>query len=92
MTKVLITGGAGFIGSNYVHHALKSHLDWEIWNLDKLTYAGNLANLKSTRRLAQGARSSDRSTIQTPEWVGDPQGHSGDTRNKDRARGQSVHD
>lgn len=46
MTKVLITGGAGFIGSNYVHHALKSHLDWEIWNLDKLTYAGNLANLK----------------------------------------------
>lgn len=46
MTKVLITGGAGFIGSNYIHHALKSHPDWEIWNFDKLTYAGNLANLK----------------------------------------------
>jgi len=45
MTKVLITGGAGFIGSNYIHHALRVHPDWEIWNLDKLTYAGNLANL-----------------------------------------------
>lgn len=44
--KVLITGGAGFIGSNYIHHALRTHPDWEIWNLDKLTYAGNLANLK----------------------------------------------
>lgn len=44
--RVLITGGAGFIGSNYIRHALISHPDWEIWNLDKLTYAGNLANLK----------------------------------------------
>lgn len=44
--KVLVTGGAGFIGSNYIHHALKAHPDWEIWNFDKLTYAGNLANLK----------------------------------------------
>lgn len=44
--KVLITGGAGFIGSNYIHHALSKHPDWEIWNLDKLTYAGNLANLQ----------------------------------------------
>lgn len=45
MQKVLVTGGAGFIGSNYIHHALKTHPDWEIWNFDKLTYAGNLANL-----------------------------------------------
>lgn len=44
--KVLITGGAGFIGSNYIHHALKNHPDWEIWNFDKLTYAGNLASLR----------------------------------------------
>jgi dTDP-glucose 4,6-dehydratase len=43
--KVLITGGAGFIGSNFVHHVLGNHTDWEILNLDKLTYAGNLANL-----------------------------------------------
>jgi len=44
--KLLVTGGAGFIGSNFVHYALKEHPDWEITNLDKLTYAGNLENLK----------------------------------------------
>jgi dTDP-glucose 4,6-dehydratase len=44
--KLLVTGGAGFIGSNFIHYALKEHPDWEITNLDKLTYAGNLENLK----------------------------------------------
>lgn len=44
--KVLITGGAGFVGSNFIHYALKKHPDWEIINLDKLTYAGNLENLR----------------------------------------------
>jgi dTDP-glucose 4,6-dehydratase len=44
--KVLVTGGAGFIGSNYVHYALNHHPTWEIVVLDKLTYAGNLDNLK----------------------------------------------
>ncbi|PZO41464.1 MAG: dTDP-glucose 4,6-dehydratase [Pseudanabaena frigida] len=44
--KVLVTGGAGFIGSNYVHYALANHPTWEIVVLDKLTYAGNLDNLK----------------------------------------------
>lgn len=43
--RLLITGGAGFIGSNFVHYALSKHDDWQIVNLDKLTYAGNLANL-----------------------------------------------
>lgn len=43
--KVMVTGGAGFIGSNYVHYALSQHPDWQIVVLDKLTYAGNLANL-----------------------------------------------
>jgi dTDP-glucose 4,6-dehydratase len=46
VTKVLITGGAGFIGSNFIRFALGSHSDWDITNLDKLTYAGNLENLK----------------------------------------------
>lgn len=46
MKQVLVTGGAGFIGSNYIRHALQAHPDWEIWNFDKLTYAGNLANVK----------------------------------------------
>ena len=44
--KLLVTGGAGFIGSNFIRHILKEHPDWEITNLDKLTYAGNLENLK----------------------------------------------
>ncbi|MDN3723093.1 dTDP-glucose 4,6-dehydratase [Aequorivita sp. SDUM287046] len=44
--KVLITGGAGFIGSNYVEYALKNSDD-EIFVLDKLTYAGNLKNLET---------------------------------------------
>ena len=44
--KVLVTGGAGFIGSNFIRYALKEHADWQIINLDKLTYAGNLENLR----------------------------------------------
>jgi dTDP-glucose 4,6-dehydratase len=46
MTKVLVTGGGGFIGSNFIRYALNEHSDWEITNLDKLTYAGNPENLK----------------------------------------------
>ncbi len=45
MTQVLVTGGAGFIGSNFVRYALESHPDWHITNLDKLTYAGRVENL-----------------------------------------------
>lgn len=44
--KLLITGGAGFIGSNFIHYWLEKHPKDEIINLDKLTYAGNLENLK----------------------------------------------
>lgn len=44
--KLLVTGGAGFIGSNFIHHILREHPDWRVVNLDKLTYAGNLANLE----------------------------------------------
>ena len=43
--RLLVTGGAGFIGSNFIHYVLQKHLDWEVTNLDKLTYAGNLENL-----------------------------------------------
>jgi dTDP-glucose 4,6-dehydratase len=45
--KLLVTGGAGFIGSNFIHYWLKNHPQDQIVNLDKLTYAGNLENLKS---------------------------------------------
>ncbi len=43
--KLLVTGGAGFIGSCFIHHELKKHPDYEIINLDALTYAGNIENL-----------------------------------------------
>ena len=50
MAKLLVTGGAGFIGSNFIHYWLKTHLQDEIINLDKLTYAGNLENLKDIEK------------------------------------------
>ena len=46
MKKTLITGGAGFIGSNFVKYMLAVHPDWKLVNLDALTYAGNLKNLE----------------------------------------------
>ena len=45
MTHVLVTGGAGFIGSNFVRWAHDAHPDWRLTTLDKLTYAGRLENL-----------------------------------------------
>jgi dTDP-glucose 4,6-dehydratase len=43
--SILVTGGAGFIGSNFVRYALKTHADWRVTTLDKLTYAGRRENL-----------------------------------------------
>ena len=45
--KLVVTGGAGFIGSNFVHRTLAAHPDWKLLVIDKLTYAGNLKNLES---------------------------------------------
>ena len=45
MKTVLVTGGAGFIGSNFVKYMLNAHPDYKIINVDVLTYAGNLENL-----------------------------------------------
>ncbi|AHL23096.1 dTDP-glucose 4,6-dehydratase [Thermococcus nautili] len=44
--KLLVTGGMGFIGSNFIRYVLKEHSDWEIINLDKLGYGSNPANLR----------------------------------------------
>lgn len=48
--KILVTGGAGFIGSNFIIYILKKYPSYEIVNLDALTYAGNLKNLKEVER------------------------------------------
>ncbi len=45
MPTILVTGGAGFIGSNFVRYWLQEHPAWEIVVYDKLTYAGNKSNL-----------------------------------------------
>lgn len=47
MKKIVVTGGAGFIGSNFIHYMVQRYDDYQIVNFDALTYAGNLDNLKS---------------------------------------------
>jgi len=54
MKNILVTGGAGFIGSNYVRYALQAHPDWHVIVLDKLTYAGNLDNLRDVAEAFKG--------------------------------------
>jgi len=53
MRKLLVTGGAGFIGSNFVHHWLKEHPGDRVVVLDALTYAGNLRNLESVQQRSE---------------------------------------
>jgi dTDP-glucose 4,6-dehydratase len=50
MLNVLVTGGAGFIGSNFIEYLLEAKDDVRVINLDKLTYAGNLENLKNVEK------------------------------------------
>ena len=50
MKNLLVTGGAGFIGSNFVHYALEKYPDWRIVVFDKLNYRGNLDNLKDVEK------------------------------------------
>ena len=55
MVEVLVTGGAGFIGSNFVRYALQHHPDWRVTTLDKLTYAGRKENLHDVMHHARHA-------------------------------------
>ena len=45
MNRILVTGGCGFIGSNFIHYLLDRYPAYSVINLDKLTYAGNPGNL-----------------------------------------------
>jgi len=54
--RVLVTGGCGFIGSNFIIHMLDSHPDMVVVNLDKLTYAGNPANMAGVEKKYGGTR------------------------------------
>ena len=50
MKNILITGGAGFIGANFVEYFVQKYPDYHIVNLDKLTYAGDLKNLSEVQK------------------------------------------
>jgi dTDP-glucose 4,6-dehydratase len=54
--RLLVTGGCGFIGTNYIHFVLRTHPGDVVVNLDKLTYAGNPANLASVEEMESGRR------------------------------------
>ena len=66
MKTILVTGGAGFIGSNFVHYMLDKHPQLRIVDLDALTYAGNLENLADLR--TSRATSSCAATSATVRW------------------------
>ena len=51
--RLLVTGGAGFIGCNFVRYILDRYRDYHVVNLDKLTYAGNLENLEGLEKNAR---------------------------------------
>lgn len=53
MKKLFVTGGAGFIGSNFIRHVLGAHTDYRVVNLDKLTYCGNAENLRDLEKDAR---------------------------------------
>jgi dTDP-glucose 4,6-dehydratase len=64
-TNVLVTGGAGFIGSNFVRHLLRTEPGLRVFNLDALTYAGSLENLKNLPDMEMRARKADASSSHT---------------------------
>ncbi len=71
--RLLVTGGCGFIGTNFIYHVLEGHPDWSVVNLDKLTYAGNRANLlpleKASDKAGDGRYAFVQGDIADPELV-----------------------
>ncbi len=68
--RLLVTGGCGFIGSNYIHYLFRNHEDVTVINLDKLTYAGNPLNLESIEKAHGGTRYFfEKADIADPEAV-----------------------
>ena len=63
--RILVAGGAGFIGSNFIRYILGAHDDWSVVNVDKLTYAGNLANLADVAGIP-GTASTGRTSATRP--------------------------
>ncbi|WP_449242883.1 GDP-mannose 4,6-dehydratase, partial [Desulfovibrio sp.] len=52
--RLLVTGGCGFIGTNFIQGVLSAHPDWTVVNLDRLTYAGNRHNLLALEQENEG--------------------------------------
>lgn len=69
MKTILVTGGAGFIGSNFIRYYLKAHRSARIINLDKLTYAGNLENLDEVSRKFRNRYCFAKADITNPKAV-----------------------
>jgi len=71
LTTVLVTGCAGFIGSNFVPYFLEKYPDVRLINLDLLTYAGNLDNLSDVDEILQNSKfkiQNSKSKIQSPKF------------------------
>jgi dTDP-glucose 4,6-dehydratase len=70
--KILVTGGCGFIGSNFIRHLLQTYSDYSVINVDKLTYAGNLENLADLSKSPRYhfIRGDIAEAAQMEEWVG----------------------
>src|SRR5512143_3976968 len=70
--RILVTGGCGFIGSNFIRHLLHTYPDYSVINVDKLTYAGNLENLADLSKSPRYhfIRGDIAEAAQMEEWVG----------------------
>jgi len=67
--RLLVTGGCGFIGANFLYALRARHPEWRLWNLDKLTYAGNLGNLRPLEAEAGDAYTFIHGDICDPDLV-----------------------